>query len=284
MASNAEGTWGIPGPLFVILYLGAIVIAVAVTLLLRYGLTRGRQPRRPLDAYETAYLAGGERQLLATALTALRGAGVIGLNAERIRLTAGPRDRCALDQAIIHSVPRHPINRADDLLALPAVAREVAAIRDGLAEDGLVLDAGARARWHLGAFPLWSVLGLGLARLAAGYGAGKPVAYLAGALVLAAGLTALMALAYSPVTRAGKELLEERRKEHHHLDPDQSPAWNTYGSDAAVLGAALFGAGALFSIDPAYAKALALETKIDLAMGNGTHSGGGAGGAGGCGG
>jgi uncharacterized protein (TIGR04222 family) len=263
VAVLAGDTWGIPGPTFIVFYVALGAVAIAGTLLVRRLMFRGRTVRRDLHLYELAYLAGGERQVLATALTGLRAEGAVTVSRERLRLTAAePAGRGELDWAILRAIPAYEIDRATDLLRSPDVCRALRAIADGLVRDGLVRPADGRSRWTLATFPLWAVVALGVVRLIAGIGAGKPVNYLIAALVLMTVTALLLTLAYPLTTRAGRELLAEQTERYRHLDPEVSPAWDTYGPEGAALAAALFGAGALVSIDPAYAKTMAFGDKL----------------------
>lgn len=164
MTVLAGDTWGIPGPTFVVLYIGAAVVAFAATLLLRRSLSRGRRPARDLDTNEIAYLSGGAGQTLAAVLTGLRVSGRIEVDEDRIRVTQPvERDSGGLDGSILRAI-RLRADDADQLLKSSYVRREMGEIERRLVSDGLLLGDRARSRWGLATLTLWAVLALGIVR------------------------------------------------------------------------------------------------------------------------
>lgn len=314
MAVLAGDTWGIPGPTFIVIYLMAAAVAVVLTLTLRWGMSRGRPAGRPLRPAEMAYLAGGEQQAVVTALAALHQAGAIETAGTRgLQVAKGAAEEGSpsagsdrLADAALRAVRKRPTGSIWTVTASPGVRDEVEQLRDGLVRDGLLLARDVRSQWRLTASPLWVVLAAGIARLMAGLYGDKPVGYLFLVLIALGVTTAVMMRSFSLVTRAGRAALAGLRTEHRHLDPEKSPAWNTYGSDSIVTATALFGTEALWSAERSFAKAMQLEERISdyrqlskarrrrfatgggggfyVGSGGSSCSGGSSGGGGGCGG
>jgi uncharacterized protein (TIGR04222 family) len=303
-------TWGISGPAFLQLYLllaGAVLVAAL----------RSRHLRRhpsvpagalPLDAgsdtYLIAYLGGGPSRALLAALGSLRAAGLVrGYNRRCTRVATPPTAwRPALERAVLTETVV-PLTRAE-LVRRHSVGSALAGLRDDLVRRGLLhsASAGQRRRW---AFAMAALLALGLARLVAGLSGGKPVGFLVLAMLLVAALTVLLfRLAASARTARGDAELAELRAAHPHLSPNMKPDWTANGATAAGLAVGLFGAGALWAADPAFAGEMIMERAFSGVSGSGSSGGwvssgcggssgggggacgggGGGGGGGGCGG
>jgi uncharacterized protein (TIGR04222 family) len=294
-------TWGISGPAFLQLYLllaGAVLVAALRSRHLR------RHPSVPAgappldarsDAYLIAYLGGGPSRALLAALGSLRAAGLVrGYNRRCARVATPPTAwRPALERAVLTETVV-PLTRAE-LVRRHSVGSALAGLRDDLVRRGLLhsASAGQRRRW---AFTMAALLVLGLARLVAGLSGGKPVGFLVLAMLLVAALTVLLfRLAASARTARGDAELAELRAAHPHLSPNMKPDWTANGATAAGLAVGLFGAGALWAADPAFAGEMIMERAFSGVSGSGSSggwvgsgcggsSGGGGGGGGGCGG
>lgn len=254
LAFQEGNTWGIPGPVFIVGYVVGTLVALAITLSLRRTLSSGRAPSRELDVHEVAYLAGGEEQALIAALTGLRAENAIEITDRRLRRTGTrPRGRGDLDHAVAAKIGADRIDYAHRLLYGPAVRRALHAIRDRLVRERLLLGKAELRQWRATTLPLWLLLVVGIARLFAGLSGDKPVGFLFIALIVLGGLTLVLTLvSRSPGTRAAIAAVSELRKRHRHLDPDQSPAWLTYGPDQTAYAAALYGSRVLKGIEPRY--------------------------------
>lgn len=296
----AQGdTWGIPGPAFAGFYLLAMVVVVAATIIIRRAIHGGRDAARELHPYEVAYLIGGGRRAVATAVAGLRADGAVETSGDgHLRAIAAPRTmRAALDLAVHETLVRGLVTTARTLVAGEKVQRAVEGIHDTLVRDGLVASPRQRAWSRLAVLLPALLFGLGIARLVAGAARGRPVGYLI-VLLIALGITIFVLLAHSPrALRSASAAVQATRSRAAHLDPAMSPAWNTYGAAGAALAVALFGMGALTSIDPDFAGAAGLQGQFALAAGGlsgtsggsscgiGSSCGGGSGcGGGGCGG
>ena len=93
-------------------------------------------------------------------------------------------------------------------------------------------------------------------------------------------------------TRAGDALLRQLAADHHALSPSMKPDWAVYGPAGAALAVGVFGVGALWAADPAFATELAAQRAAagfggyvpgggDSGGGSGSSCGGGGGGCGG---
>ena len=177
------------------------------------------------------------------------------------------------------------------LRADPLVRKAVAQLKEGLQRAGLMLAPASRRAARRGAWLLFVLLAIGVARLATGLGRGAPVGYLFIAIV-AVLVGHLYLIARIPRrTAIGDAALTRLHRSHRHLAPRQRPAFETYGPPAAGMAVALFGIEALRTLDPTMAEEAAIEqatlyTGPTGAVGSDGASYGGSGGGcgGGCGG
>ena len=103
------------------------------------------------------------------------------------------------------------------------------------------------------------VAALGVVRVMAGYANGRPVVFLIIAVVLVF-VAGLLLVAMAPRrTRAGDALLRRLAADHHLLSPSMRPDWEVYGPAGAALAVGVFGVGALWAADPAFATELAAQ-------------------------
>jgi uncharacterized protein (TIGR04222 family) len=297
MGSTATGdTWGISGPAFLVLYLIVIVaVAVAATVhrrLLFRGSTGIDVDR--LGPQQIAYLNGGARLAVYTSLGGLRAAGALGTGPGRTLVQSGPLPSgvTPLDAAVHHAAGRQIPAR--EVGGDQWVAQAVEQLRDGLEAAGLTVTRGQRR-----AALMWSVAGaavllLGFARLVDGLQNDRPVGFLLGLIILAAIVTVWMLVRASATrTRAASTGLQRMRHTNAHLAPAQRPSYATYGATGAAMGVALYGAGALYVMDPAFAAEAEIRQAASSSFSSGGSgcsggssgsSDGGGGGGGGCGG
>ncbi|MGH3823326.1 MAG: TIGR04222 domain-containing membrane protein [Pseudonocardiaceae bacterium] len=254
-ASNV--TWGITGPDFLLGY-GVLALVVLLRIMVARwrlaagpaGTATGELSGRPHDI---AYLNGGPELAVLSALSSMRVAGtVVAEGPGRLR-AAEPLDPDAdhLERAV-HLAAAVPISRRE-LLTNQIVRTALEKPRQRLEAAGLLL--GARQQRRIKRTGLWMVAvgGLGLLRLLAGAANGAAVGYLTLEL-LAVGIVAAILLNRAPErSRRGAAELKRLRVEHNELAPGMRPDWTTYGPALAGLGVGIFGAGALWASDPAFA-------------------------------
>ncbi|KWV33412.1 TIGR04222 domain-containing membrane protein [Micromonospora rifamycinica] len=264
-------TWGIPGPLFLKLYLMVAVVAVVGTLLHRRRTTAGPPDAAGIDQLgpqQVAYLNGGDQLAVWSALGGLRAAGAIDVRSDRRLIAAGPTPTgvTPLDHAI-RNAARRPV-AAGKLGRDPGVARALEQLRQGLEQHGLLIDADGVRALRRGRNLLLVLLALGVVRLVAGLVNGRPVGWL---LLALAGLGLTFALiARTPRrTRSANTALRHLRSSSHHLSPDSAPAYATYGAAGAAMGVALFGTASLYALDPGFAAQAAIQRQA-LSSGSGS--------------
>ncbi len=296
-----DDTWGIDGLTFLG---GYLALAVAV-------LVAGTRVRRTLadprpggsvehltaHPHNVAYLNGGADLAIYAALSSMHISGTI-VTAGRGKVQAGARiDRSAdvLERAVHHAAAA-PVSR-QRLRLHGIVATALAEIEHRLVDAGLLLGLDERrAIRHIG-FWMLAVVALGLVRLLAGIANVRPVGYLAAALLVVT-VVAVGQLSRAPRrSRFGDRTLNRLRREHHGLSPELKPDWTAYGAAGAALGVGVFGMGALWASDPAFAHELEAHRLVATGGGyagsgffdggagfgdGGAGSGGGGCGSGGC--
>jgi uncharacterized protein (TIGR04222 family) len=174
--------WGLSGPEFLQLYWIGLALAVLVAIVVRVRVRAGHssQPVRSLDMDELAYLAGGPRRVVETALARLLTAGELRTSRRgTVQATAATSSLNPVDRAVITDSQRYT-NRTVNLL-IPAVAKDdaVTAIGRRLEEMGLVVHPDvAKAALRKGSMALWVLLAIGVARLLNGLAIGTAVGWL----------------------------------------------------------------------------------------------------------
>src|SRR5690349_4989689 len=160
-------TWGIPGPTFLIIYLGAIVAAAILAAIHRRLLFAGdtRTDVERLGPQQVAYLNGRDRQAIYTALGGLRAAGAIASGPDRTLTQTGPLPAgvTPLDTAVYNAAGRHI--RARDVGSDPWVRAAVDELRERLENVGLVRTAAQRRTARLWAVAGVALVLIGIARL-----------------------------------------------------------------------------------------------------------------------
>lgn len=294
-------TWGIPGPTFLWLFIGACVAVVIGTFAIRRRLLAGTPagPTADLPAAHLAYLADSPARAVEASLIFLTRAGAIDVDPDTRRLNrlgGIPAGASALDSALLQAAGNHI--RARDAREQAAVRAALDGIRQDLERRGLILSPAQRRQAR---FPGWLLLGLvliGLARLLAGATDGKPVGYLILVLLALVPFTLWALLSRPWITRSGQDLLSAQRRRHEHLRQSYQPAWQTYEPAMVAAAVGLFGTAVLWDADPALATALESQLRGAGRPGADGHSGyscssgssgdggssGGDGGGGGCGG
>ncbi|MGC4772463.1 TIGR04222 domain-containing membrane protein [Micromonospora sp. DT44] len=247
-------TWGVPGPTFLRLYLVAAVVLVTIAVLHRVRLGTGAEPvvAKSLGPPEVAYLNGGPALAVHAALGGLRRRGAIDVGPDRRLLTTGPTPSrlTQLEQAI-HGAAHQGV-RARDLGQDQRVAAVLDQLGASLEGRGLRVSQAQQASARQWRILLAALLVFGVVRLFAGLANGRPVGFLLLTLVGVA-VAVLLLWRVPQATRAGRNALRDLRTRHHHLAPDSSPAYATYGAAGAAMGVALYGTASLWAIDPGFA-------------------------------
>ncbi len=303
MARDAGNTWGVSGPDFLAFYVPlTIAAALGGLLVLRAARRPASGPVRPgepqLNLSQVALLTGGPANALRLALYDLYQRGLLVSRGSRLVRRRTPVDGDALDglgaavfEATARTAPRAG-QALPRLLRDPQVGAELATLRDGLATLGLLSPALPRRRVLAALGPLEACILVGVLRVAAGIGNGKPVGWLVMLLALESWVALVLGARFGragTASAAGRQRTARLRTETAHLAPASRPSWNTYGTGAVALGTAVFGAGVILSADPAFASEVGIRTS---ALGGGVAScgggvsscGGGGCGGGGCGG
>ena len=286
-------TWGISGPTFLLAYaIVAIAVAVAVHRARRSLADPPGRPVAGLDGrpYDVAYLNGSADLALCAALGAMYRSGTIATAGRGVVVAAQRPDARAdeLERAI-HHVARLPLPR-QQLAAAGAVASVLHRIEQRLVAAGLLLTAQRRQRIRLAGGWVVAVAAVGVARIAAGVANGRPVGFLVVGVVFLLAWGVLLVVAVPRRSRAGDARLRNLAVEHRALAPSVRPDWEVYGPAGAALAVGVFGIGALWAADPAFATELAAQRAASASGGSSDGGGGGdsgsscGGGGGGCGG
>lgn len=195
--------WGLSGPEFLELYWIGLALAVLVAVFVRVRVRAGHsnQPVRSLDMDELAYLAGGPRRVVETAIARLLTAGELRTSRRgTVQATSTAQSLNAVDRAVITDAQRYT-NRTVNLM-IPAMARDdvVTAIGRRLEDMGLVVNpAVAKSALRKGSVVLWVLLAIGVARWVNGIAIGAPIGWLTLQLVVTGALIFVL-------TRRGKHV------------------------------------------------------------------------------
>jgi uncharacterized protein (TIGR04222 family) len=237
-------------------------------------------PSRPVDRlaerpYDVAHLNGGADLALCAALSAMRRSGTIAAAGRGVVVAAQRPDPRAdeLERAVHHAaavpVPRRQLAQAG------AVASALHRIESRLVDAGLLLTPQQRDRIRGTAVWTFAVAVLGGIRIIAGIADGHSVGFLFVAVAVLVGVTVVQAVSTPRRTRAGDMALRRLADDHHALSPAMRPDWGVYGPAGAALSVGVFGVGALWAADPAFAGELALQRAAAASgTGAGTYSGG----------
>ncbi len=280
--SAPDDTWGITGPDFLEIYIGAAVVFLVVAIVTRLSVTRsnpGTPPGRLPSPAEVAFLLGGRAQAVYSSLARLRAAGVIGVGTQRALMVTGPVPAGAnrLDLAVYSAAQRDV--RARDLPDNSDIRSAVAELEDTVERYGWLPDSAVRTRARIGAYLLLGLTVFGLVRVAAGVMNDRGVLFLLGMCAITF-VIGLRLLRVPRLTRAGRQAVKETQARNLHLAPKQSPSWTTYGMDSAAMGVALYGTAALWAADPGFAAEAGVR-RMATSAGYSSGSSGGDGGSGG---
>ncbi|MGH3922368.1 MAG: TIGR04222 domain-containing membrane protein, partial [Pseudonocardiaceae bacterium] len=207
-------TWGISGPAFLMIYSGLVAVTTLLGLISRR--RRLASPRAPagepgLDAYDLAMLNGGERLVVAVATANLREAGAVTVEQGQLEVAQPlPHGTHPVERGVYQALDEAASTRVWSVEALATRHQAVMAVRERLIQRGLLHPPGASSTRRL-ALWLLPVLGLGIARLAAGLANDRPAGYLLMLLALTAGLSLWVGRRPGPQTPSGRRLLEQAR-------------------------------------------------------------------------
>ena len=276
----AEATWGIPGPTFLIIYLGAAVAVAVLATVHRRALFAGTGgPAPTLGAQQAAYLSGGRRLAVWTALGGLRAAGAVGTagRGTLVQTSTMPVGATPLDAAVYNAAGRQC--RPSSLALDPWVARALDELRDGLESAGLATTAAQRRTVRLWALAAFALVAVGVLRLVAGIGADRPVGLLTVSIAVVLALGIFLLTRTRQQTQAGRAALDDLRSRHTYLAPSDSPSYATYGASGAAMGIALYGVGTMYAIDPAFAAEAEVQRVAAGSAGTAGSTGGSCGGS-----
>lgn len=238
--------WGLSGPEFLQLYWIGLALAVLVAIIVRVRVRAGHsnQPVRSLDMDELAYLAGGPRRVVETAIARLLTAGELRTSRRgTVQVTSTAKSVNPVDRAVITDSQRYT-NRTVNLM-IPAVARDgaVTAIGRRLEELGLVVQPDvAKSALRKGSIALWVLLAIGVVRWVNGLAIDAPVGWLTLQLVITGALIWLLTRRGKHVrTSKGNSVLDAARttSTHRAATPDEA----LY---AGAAGLVLFGGLAVY--------------------------------------
>jgi uncharacterized protein (TIGR04222 family) len=270
-AYAAEATWGVPGPAFLVFYLTVALTVLVLATLHRRALFAGTESARSLSLgpQQAAYLNGGQRLAVYTALGGLRAAAAIGTAGKAlVQTSAMPAGITPLDAAIYNAAGRQA-----RVTALPQdswVISAITSLREGLEAAGLATTAGQRRTVRLWALAGFALVALGVLRVIAGIAGDRPVGFLI-PCVIAVLLMSFFLLSRAQVrTRAGAAALADLTSRHAYLAPSSSPSYATYGASGAAMGVALYGTTTLYAMDPAFAAEAEIHRSV---AGSSTGSG-----------
>lgn len=290
------GPFDLRGPEFLGLYTAMYAVAYVASHVLASTTTSaaGEAPRRIDDRYELAFLAGGERRMRDTAITALVAKRLLtvrrdGQWAVLERATEStPEGLPPVERILYERFPKNQgIRPFDSRLTLQATAE---AMRRSLAERGLVLTLDGRAAWQLRIVaPLLLLALAGIAKILVGLDRDKPVAFLAMGVMVTLITAVFRGSSVDRRTELGRRSLEASVRAAHAerdelaRDPITIPAFLALG--VAIDGALSRDLGA-----NDLTRELFLGARDDggggcgSSCGSGGCGGGGGGGCGGCGG
>jgi uncharacterized protein (TIGR04222 family) len=267
-----------------LLFYGLLILAAGLGVLLLRTLVQTVATKRDKEGWRTeatelAFVAGGPRQAMTTALVALNERGTLVLQQGRVTLaTGGPPPHQGLEAAVVKAIQWR--GSGHSLAGLTQKLKpELKRLGRVLQNRGLVLsERRQRLAWWGQTLLLAPVLGLGLVRLLRSLAAGRPVGFLLLELALIGIL--LIGVARNPLhaTWEGERLVRHAKRQEQQRraagQPDLAHACALFG--IAALPAAL----ALQLVPPPPPPAVS----GGAASGDGGGGGGCGGGCGGCGG
>ncbi|MGY1980381.1 TIGR04222 domain-containing membrane protein [Nocardia gipuzkoensis] len=288
----AGNTWGISGTEFLAVYLPLVLVAVVAGFWLRSRVTRAdpeseavTAPGAELTVPEVGMLFGDQNPALA-AMARLRGIEAIDSAAAPVRaLTA--QERARLEPFTVSVYDRLAAGQRKTVRAIvDGSPGAVDALRTRMVDLGYLPGPSMRHGLRDAGMPILVTGALGVVRVIAGASHGNPVGLLV-LLVIAQVICYWLVVRKPRLTPLGVRARDAATARNGHLRPGNSPSYATYGAESAALAAAVFGIGALITLDPGLAQAVVPPSSSGGggdSGGDGGGCGGGGGGCGGCGG
>jgi uncharacterized protein (TIGR04222 family) len=289
------------GAEFLRLYLGVLVLAIAVAIVLRWLMrspgasgvddaSAARAFARDLDPYEIAYLTGGVSTASAAALATLVHRGMVSTHLGKFKANGAGvliRDLHPLERAIYTAVSE------DSSVKPVALRRHVHALfrAHRLESRELLLSPGQMAAIRIfTALPLLAVLIIGLIKISIGVSRERPVAFLV-ILTIVAAIIGLIIVGRTLLrTRRGDAVVRALRSQHAALRATASSRPKKLELDELTLACAVFGPVVFASAGDTEYRDLSrtfapVQNSGSSGCGSGSSCGGGGGGCGGgCGG
>ena len=261
-AAATAQTWGISDLTFLLAY-PVIALAVWVASTRARRTLADQRTTSPVDdlvedlsgrPHDVAYLNGGSRLAVYSALGAVYTRGAVAVSSGSLR-PVGRLDGSSpqLEQAILATAG--PVHRQRLPYHRP-VREALAMIEERLLSARLLLSPEVRRRIRHVGFWMLAVAVFGLVRVLADVAEARPDGNLLGVMVMV-GVVAAHQLAYAPRrSRQGDQVLATLRRRHDSLSPAVKPDWQMYGPSKAALGVGLFGTRALWASAPNFAKGI----------------------------
>ncbi|WP_170211721.1 TIGR04222 domain-containing membrane protein [Saccharothrix australiensis] len=170
------------GPEFLQLYWIALAVSLvfAIAARVRPRWTRGSVPAGVLDRYDLAFLTGGPRRVVETAVAALIGSGALRSARDgAVRVVGSPRSDNPVERAVLADAARY--RHRTLALLFTAVSEHDAprAVGDRLVRRGYLVAPSTAGRWlRRGVLPMALLLLVGLVRWVNGLVIGAPVGWL----------------------------------------------------------------------------------------------------------
>lgn len=236
--------WGISGPdflrIYVVAFAFALLFALAVRIMVRAGSADSRAASGAigpgqLTLDELAYLAGGSRRVVETAVTRLIDRDKVRPSRKgTVRVVEGSTATDPIDQAVMADIQRYRERSIGLLVDRVGRGDAVRKIGESLARKGLLVgEDAARARW--GVLPLTVLFVVGGARWTNGLSLGRPIGWLTVALAATAVATVLLYRKTVPErTYAAERLLAEARGTRSSRQVNDAAL--LYGGAAGVVG------------------------------------------------
>lgn len=279
--------------MFLVLYAALVALAtglaaLATRLAVRLG-PRGADGHHDLGPSEVAYLSGGPSLAGTAALAGLRADGRVDKTGDilfRIGTTPLGDDAQPLERAAYRSLgtEAHPVSW---IRTSVEGSEEMKAIRATLEERGLLFRRAALLRTRAIIVAIFApLLVLAAARMVAGVSNDRPIGFLGVAIIVTLFVLACVLIMEDDRTARGHSVLADLRSRHSSLVPRSD---TLVGAGPADLGLAigLFGVGAIWSADAAFAAEMGLPREAAAGGGGGGaggYIGGSSCGGGGCGG
>lgn len=257
----------LPGPQFLVAYLG-VIFAAGLFLLVarRFFLSNTTHEATDMHAYEIAYLAGGPQRAIAAAIAWLTQSGRIGkARAESSSLSENVRH--PLDRGVLIVLRRQ---RRIDRRARAELREPLSQIRERLESQGLLLRGSGR--WLYRSLPIlltFAVLGLGLAKWAIGVQRERPTSALVFLIVLV-GFFGFFVTKRQWLARSvqGRTALAHQVNRRHALAATAKRDASRLESVEVAMAVALFGASAL-ALGPELRRQLGRSTQSSSVLGTG---------------